>query len=204
MTYHFIFAVDPGITTGLCYGIVDRIPGATPSDLIMEYANDTVIEEVYEKDEVKSGVEIATLFLAKRSEMMATTRPRCSRVTLVVEDFQLRPGGLPSRQKTVTSPIAITAAIETVLLMKKMPHQDGYTTYVRRQPGNSKQYASDARLREWDVFAHTRGKQHGRDALRHWCAQVAGSIGQLSAPAEPSVARPRVPRGKPKRGLKGR
>lgn len=189
MSYHFIFAVDPGITTGLAYGIVDRFPGATASDLIAEYGNDVTVEEVYEKDEVKAGIEICTLFLAKRAEMMATTRPRCAGVHLVIEDFQIRPGGMPSSKRSTLAPVRVTAAIEAMLLMKRIPMKDGYTRLSFQQPSSSMKYATNARIKkEWEIWQPTVGKEHGRDALRHWCAKVASMITMLSAPGSATTS----------------
>lgn len=182
MTFSFIFAVDPGITTGIAYGIVDHVSNATVADLIAVNAEGVTVEQLWDRDEIASGIQIATLFMAKRKEYLAMSRPRCGSVHLVIEDFILR-SKVVSTKKEVLSPVRVTSAIETMLILKKIP-LNGQTVYTKRQAADAKNYATNDRIRnEWDCWSVTKGKEHGRDAFRHWCAQVARIRNEITLPA---------------------
>lgn len=177
-SFTFIMAVDPGITTGLAYGIVDHLPDVAVSDLIAGNAEGVTVEQVWEKDEVKSGIEIATLFMAKRDECLAVKRPRCMKVVLVIEDFVLR-GRIGSTKRDGLAPVRVTAAIHAALMLKRIPFQDGVTLVTRRMPSEAMTYATNPRLKDWGIYPATVGKEHGRDAARHWCTQLAKMRGEL-------------------------
>lgn len=176
--FTFIMAVDPGVTTGIAYGIVDHLPDVATSELIAGNAEGLTVEQVWEKDEVKSGIEIATLFIGLRAEYLAIKRPRCSKCVLVIEDFLLR-GRVGSTKREGLAPVRVTAAIHATLMLKKIPFADATTYVTRRLPSEAMTYATNPRLKDWGIYPATVGKEHGRDAARHWCTQVAKMRGDL-------------------------
>lgn len=176
--FTFIMAVDPGITTGIAYGTVDHMAGAAISDLISVSAPDLTVEQVWERDEVKSGIEIAQTFITMRAQYLAIKRPRCSKCVLVIEDFILR-GRIGSTKREGLAPVRVTSAIHATLMLKKIPFQDGTTLVTRRLPAEAMGYATNPRLKEWGIYPATVGKEHGRDAARHWCTQLAKMAGKL-------------------------
>lgn len=186
MTFSFIMAVDPGITTGIAYGIIDHMPGASVEDLIAVSAEGVTVEQVWDRDEIASGIQIATLFCKLRDEYVGMKRPKCGGIHLVVEDFLLRPR-VVSLKREVLAPVRVTAAIETVLVERLVPMR-GDTTYTVRLPAQAMQFATNERLRMWEIWNRSRGKPHGRDALRHWCTHVAKLHGTLTSkdPAQPA------------------
>lgn len=176
--FTFIMAVDPGITTGLAYGIVDHLSDVATSELIAGNAEGLTVEQVYNKDEVKSGIEIATLFMTLRQQYLAIKRPRCSKCVLVIEDFLLR-GRVGSTKREGLAPVRVTTAIHTTLMLKKVPFDNKETILVRRLPSEAMAYATNPRLKDMGIYPATVGKEHGRDAARHWCTQVAKMRGDL-------------------------
>jgi hypothetical protein len=172
-SFSFVFAVDPGITTGICYGICYHTPGASAADLIAGNAEGLTVEQVYNKDEVKAGVEIATLFNRLQAEMQQSKNPRCVNIALVIEDFILR-GPIGSTAREGLSPVRVTAAIDTYCMLKKIQFDNkGLHKRIRQTPADAKRYATTPRLKDMGVNNVARGKPHGRDALRHWCVYVA-------------------------------
>lgn len=189
MSFSFIMAVDPGITTGIAYGVVDHMPGASTEDLLWASAAGVTVEQVWDRDEIASGIQIATLFMRLRDEYLSTKKPKCVGCHLVVEDFLLRARN-PSMKREVLAPVRVTAAIETMLVMNEVPmNRRGDTTYTVRSPQMAMTYATNERLRQWEIFNRARGKPHGRDALRHWCTQVAKLHGALTTVDGPQRAR---------------
>lgn len=189
MSFSFIMAVDPGITTGLCYGIVDHVSGATVSDLIAVSGEGLTVEQIWEKNEVKSGLEIAQLFLSKREEMFKfKTRPRCQNVVLVIEDFIIR-AHIGSTAREGLAPVRVTSAIEAAIMLSGIDlnpkrSERKQITYIRKyMPAFAMGYATNDRMKEWGVFKIARGKPHARDAMRHWCTHLATMHGELSRPA---------------------
>lgn len=176
--FTFVMAVDPGVTTGLAYGIIDHMADVATPELIAGNAEGLTVEQVWEKDEVKSGIEIATLFMREREYCLSVKRPRCYKVVLVIEDFLLR-GRVGSTKREGLAPVRVTAAIHAALMMKKIPFNDGTTFVTRRLPSEAMTYATNPRLKDWGIYPATVGKEHGRDAARHWCTQVAKMRGDL-------------------------
>lgn len=90
------------------------------------------------------------------------------RVLLVVEDFI--PNRIRSSERAVLGPVRIASALEGMLVRVMF----GVGRAVRYQlPSEAKGYGTDDRLRRWGLW--TVGREHARDAGRHFALAIAKS-----------------------------
>lgn len=145
-----LFAMDPGTTTGLAYGILTI---GSSDDMFKK--NPFKVEQIDCVDERAGARVIADKFMA----FTGKCNGRAERVEFVYEDFILRPGKNHNSARTGLSPVRVTALIQGML------DEHEWIEWVAQQPADAKSRWSNPRLKAAGLW--TVGLEHGRDATRH-------------------------------------
>jgi hypothetical protein len=155
---HAVLAVDPGGTSGVFAGYV--VLGKTLKETLQEGLTSVKTTEVGGSWRAQ-GRELARI--TKRFLMIANVEQamRIDHVHLVCEDFVLR---MPASTTNLTS-CWVAASWATAL------NRDDIDI-VWQQPSHAKNKATNERLKLWNVYQHTVGSEHKRDAARHFCLFV--------------------------------
>jgi hypothetical protein len=183
-TWDALFTVDAGGTTGLAWGVFPR-RGSIKSRVSRGKTMGTAAVKLGTPDvayplsmmspETQMGVYIVKQFVRFCEEMV----PHKLFPMLVVEDFHLRPGPRGTTKREGIYPVRINAAIETALaawLSDRHTREwlGGFEWLVQpvyQQAAQAKQFATDARIREWGLWVV--GSDHKRDANRHLALRLA-------------------------------
>lgn len=145
-----IFAMDPGTTTGLAYGIVSIGPSEE-----MFKKNPFKVEQVDCLDEQAGARIIADKFM----QFTEKCNGKASHCEFVYEDFILRAGKGHSSARSGLSPVRVTALIQGML------DEHEWIQWVAQQPADAKARWTNDRLKKSGLW--TVGLEHGRDATRH-------------------------------------
>jgi len=149
---HWILAIDPGVTTGLCHGKLDTTAGTLT---------------VRPEQDKYSPNELLNLL------MDAVPEKHEGMLHVIYESFQYRNA---SRAGLNLTPVKLIGVIE---LFDERYVQDDGLSHVRlyeQSPATGKAFFRDDRLKELDIYEV--GCEHGRDATRHlmqWITFGAGS-----------------------------
>lgn len=160
-----IFAIDPGETTGVAWGIVD--------DSRTALAIPAMKQRLYHGSETVTGTEseqIRSLF-----HLWTTFKRRCvfthllepNQVDLVIEDFVLFPGEKPGKSTTISERIAW--GLEGYRMAsyddwrRKGKH---YSPVCWQKSGAASRFYKDRALME-AAGAWVKGREHERSALGH-------------------------------------
>lgn len=156
-----IFAIDPGKTTGLAWGVF-RDAGSTEQTLRFgKLTGDAQIQGLDSLDSARLIVEQLQTFMktVQRSKFGGE-------IHLVIEDFVLRPNDATADRAMLT-PVEITAMVTGILFGvygALMP------VAVYQMPSEAKGFATTERLKAWGV--RVRG-WHAVDAWRHVAVFIA-------------------------------
>lgn len=173
-----VMAVDPGGVSGICQGLfnVKRIRGNLTMRKLLARAveKDSIrVDQIfggpdyktvgYDTGHVHRIVAAWTRFVFHCNVGMEIPT-NC--IFLVFEDFQLR------QRSAELDPVQITAGFECVMVERPGINASGLSSanlpaLIKQMPSEAMTYATNARLKEWGVYPLTRGKEHGRDAMRH-------------------------------------
>ncbi len=196
-SWHGVFAVDPGMTTGLCWGaypskgsVADMLAKGkktghaqlTAGDAQAEYPNAWSVEQAIGLAIAKRWWTFALVCLE------AGVTPQ-----LVIEDFVLRVGKGSAKREGL-APVRINATIEAAVWfeVRALRHliETGVVTTVAldqcevwlwapvyQQAGLAKGYCKDDRLKLWGMWFV--GQQHARDAARHLARYLASQKAQI-------------------------
>lgn len=158
-----IFALDPGLTSAYAWGVVrDEGPVADRLGLKTRSGSAT-IKDV---DWLSQAMVISRDWTTFAEDCRARHTP----AYLVCEDFILT--RFKSSDRSGLYPVWVAAALSGHLAGLSGTEQ----RIIWQQPSAAKGYATDARLRDWGIWIV--GKEHERDAWRHFAHFVANSTSQ--------------------------
>lgn len=164
-----VMAVDPGGTTGLAAGMFRRSEGVDGTVLGPTLRRAVRRRAVWTQLVTGSPEEQAwfiargwTEFLFRWNVELGQPVRDCH---LVVEEFELR------QMAVQLSPVEVTAGLKTLLMPAAVEIE-------RQSASQAMSKATNARLRQWDLYALGRGRgDHKRDALRHLALRVSRVLG---------------------------
>lgn len=162
-----VFAVDPGGSSGLAWGVFDPLLPDVGDQLRGKLSAASATVTGSERTQIRAIVGHWQTFYQHcvRSSMLPPDR-----VWFVCEDFILKPGETAGG-KDSTSPVALIWGVEGY----RMGQADQAKLYRRgtiamppmilQTAGQAKGFATGPRLKEWDCW--TVGKEHERSAWAH-------------------------------------
>lgn len=156
-----VFAVDPGGTTGVAWGVFSwkgTVGKTLAGGELLGSAQITDADELSHTSEILAALEDFRV-LCRRAGVR--------RVEVVIEDFVLRPQ-IATKGREMLSPVRITAMIEAGhlgLYRKRLE-------YTLQGPAEAKGFATNERLKKWGVQTHGGGR-HAKDAWRHIAVYLA-------------------------------
>lgn len=167
--YTAIFAIDPGKTTGIAWGLY-RLRGKVRDTLqgveLFGHA------QVQGQSPVDSSAQILRHLIDFKGQLMVKGHdtPGVPEMPLVViEDFILRPQAA-TQDREMLSPVRLTGTIEGMLWSTF----SGMGPKVEFQmPSEAKGFATNERLAAWEVNVTGR---HAKDALRHIAVRIGKEI----------------------------
>lgn len=146
-----VFALDPGGSSGLAWGVVQEAGSVAERIAAMESAGTATVSD---PDWLEQAKQIAARWRTFRDDCQA----QGILAYYVCEDFILT--HLGSSDRTGLYPVWIGAATVGILSGSGEPVDVWW-----QQPSVAKTYATDERLKRWGLWV--RGKEHERDACRH-------------------------------------
>lgn len=179
-----IMAVDPGGTTGVAQGLFNagRLEGELSTARLLRRARaknalrvDQIVAASAYRDRgrlasVSMSVQVYRAWMSFQFRSMVEMAVPMNCIYLVFEDFALR------QRSAELSPVEVTSGVLTLLATGEIDPGSvgmGWPT-IRPDHGlrfahasEAMTYATNERLKLWGVYPLTRGKEHGRDALRH-------------------------------------
>lgn len=156
-----VFAIDPGGTTGVAWGVFSwkGTVGKTVAEGQLMGSDQVGIDH-----EVEHAHEV----LAHYERFCALChRAGVKRIVLIIEDFVLRPQ-VATKGREMLSPVRITAILEGIAWGRYGAKLD----YVLQGPSEAKGFATNDRLKRWGVQTHGGGR-HAKDAWRHIAVYLA-------------------------------
>lgn len=139
-----ILAFDPGETTGFCVMEDFKVQLAgqidTSPNITMLQAY-TNIEDVFDR------------FIPDDNEYEGQ---------VAIEDYRVYEWKADSHSWSQVHTIKIVGLIQLIT-------QQAQLKYTMRMAGTAKGFCTDEKLELWDLYKHTKGMKHSRDALRHAC-----------------------------------
>lgn len=157
---HVIYAIDPGVTTGLSVITFDK--PCSPVDVLqwgsnqISYGGSGNAKDFVEGDSAWKEQEICHEIAKNISEASLSAKS----VSVVIEDFIIR---RVDSSRDFLSPVRITAGI-----MQGIYDSDRDNVFVFfQQPSQAKGTCTDARLDKWGFKISTQKDRHSRDADRH-------------------------------------
>jgi hypothetical protein len=171
-----IVAVDPGVTTGMAWGIyninADSV-GASLREGEMVGWGELTGSEQWQAGQVVGLWE----------ELTGVCVERGIGCDLVLEDFILRPGRATA-DRAQLAPVRIISLIEGMILARGIGidcplGREGWETMggevlrpvVKQTPAAAKTFATSDRLKAWGVWKTS--MRHSRDAWRHTALRIA-------------------------------
>lgn len=155
-----IFAVDPGSTTGIAYGIV-TMKGDTKeilADKLTVAHVDCHDQRVPPQLAEQTGIHGLEEFFVKWNKFCMGKHIPVNRRYLIIEDFVLRETGIGSTNREGLSPVRVTSGLLALIT--------GWGgNIVFQSASDAKGSMPNDRLRSAGLWV--RGLEHGRDAVRH-------------------------------------
>lgn len=172
-----IFALDPGGSSGLAWGVFDTSPDLTVAEAMrsrLHADSTTVVGDEYEQIKL-----IATFWMTFYRECVYERLLDPQAVEFVCEDFVQRPGPTPGG-KEGQSPIRIMWGVEGY----RMGRADEFKgrkinskarihapRMILQLPSDSSAYGTKQRLKDWNCWVV--GREHERSAWKHVALRVA-------------------------------
>lgn len=165
-----LFAVDAGMTTGLCYGAFPR-KGATKRQVKRARSGGDVRWEQItgignfcdDVPEVGVAINVYDVWLQfkDKCEEAGIGTPR-----MIIEEFTLRGGArpLPTSDRHVLASARIGSILIGMLIRDADEGMEWSVLPKFYGPSESKSYATNDRLKRWGLW--TIGQEHARDAAR--------------------------------------
>jgi hypothetical protein len=170
-----IFALDPGGSSGLAWGIFDVSPNTPVAESLKkgQHKGSTTIEGE-EHDQIEAIFEVWARFYATCVHVGCLDP---TEVEFVSEDFVQRPGS--SGGKEGNSPIRVMWGVEGYRMgraaefkgRKKSKSRVHAPRMILQMPGDASSFGTSARLKEWDCWVV--GREHERSAWKHIGLRVA-------------------------------
>lgn len=154
-----VFAVDPGKTTGVAWGVF-RIRKTTGATLARGEGMDSA--QVESGTDLWSAARVVDLF----DEFVAALGGQLEPV-LVIEDFILRPQKA-NADRDMLSPVRLTGLIEGMVWERFA----GPVCTIYQMPSEAKGFATNVRMERWGVKTWGGGR-HAKDAWRHIAVYLA-------------------------------
>lgn len=167
-----IMAVDPGKVTGVAGGYFN-LKRATTTKAVLRRAKQKGVLSVLQIDGEPDEQAHALLSMWERFEALANIEQGIAlpAIHVAFESFQLR------QRDAELWPVEVKAGF-LALSRGRGFRREG--RYHEQTPSQAMGYATNARLRDWGVWAV--GLEHGRDALRHLSLMVSKALdGELSS-----------------------
>lgn len=169
--YIAIFAIDPGKTTGLAWGLFG-LRGTVAQTMINREMDGQA--QVQGNGPVDSGTQIMQHLLKFRQQLETFGHQSASSVPamplVVIEDFILRPQ-MATKDPEMLSPVRMTGVIEGMCWSTF----SGMGPKIEFQmPSEAKGFATDPRLVAWDL--QLKGVRHAKDAWRHIAVRIGKEI----------------------------
>lgn len=176
-----IMAVDPGGVSGVAQGLFRGDKAGSTSALMKRAVRKGAVKvaEVYGGPDYKTvGYDTGHVhrLIAAWSSFVFHANSGMSiplyNIYLVFEDFQLR------QSAADLAPVQVTAGFESVMVEKPAICCSGLSVgnlpaITKQMPSEAMTYATNARLKLWDLYPLTRGLEHARDATRHLCLKAS-------------------------------
>lgn len=159
---HWIYAVDPGVTTGLSLIGFDK--PCSPTEVKVWGSNQISYGGSGNASDLISGdAAFAEQRICHQIADNVLELARSTSVFLVIEDFIIRRS---DSSRDFLSPVRITSGILQSIFSRTTEDHYPITVFFQ-QPSEAKGTCTDERLDKWGFEIRTQKDRHSRDADRH-------------------------------------